>query len=137
MNKAEIMRRAWQIQKEDSRYIFGLCLKMAWAEAKEGRMEQTKKTIEELEELGFKRWTKGNMDRMYIDARNLGLEVDYYKTGNVCAATFDGYRISNCEARRLLAAKTYIDLKTGKVHSNHRWLAEPDAELAGFGYEVA
>ena len=54
MNKAEIMKRAWEIKREDSRYIFGLCLKMAWTEAKEGRMEQTKKTIEELDGGGLK-----------------------------------------------------------------------------------
>lgn len=30
-----IMRRAWQIKKENGRNIFGLCLKMAWEEAKE------------------------------------------------------------------------------------------------------
>ena len=40
MTKAQIMKRAWEIKKEDSRYIFGLCLKMAWAEAKE--MEEKK-----------------------------------------------------------------------------------------------
>ena len=30
-----IMRRAWQIKKENGRNVFGLCLKMAWEEAKE------------------------------------------------------------------------------------------------------
>ena len=30
-----IMRRAWQIKKENERNIFSLCLKMAWTEAKE------------------------------------------------------------------------------------------------------
>lgn len=30
-----IMRRAWQIKKENERNIFSLCLKIAWAEAKE------------------------------------------------------------------------------------------------------
>ena len=30
-----IMRRAWQIKKENERNIFSICLKMAWAEAKE------------------------------------------------------------------------------------------------------
>lgn len=30
-----IMRRAWQIKKKNERNIFSLCLKMAWAEAKE------------------------------------------------------------------------------------------------------
>lgn len=34
-NLHRIMRRAWQIKKENERNIFSLCLKMAWAEAKE------------------------------------------------------------------------------------------------------
>ena len=31
----KIMKRAWEIKKENSRNIFSLCLKMAWEEAKE------------------------------------------------------------------------------------------------------
>lgn len=31
----KIMKRAWQIKKENERNIFSLCLKIAWAEAKE------------------------------------------------------------------------------------------------------
>ena len=31
----KIMKRAWEIKKENSRNIFSLCLKMAWGEAKE------------------------------------------------------------------------------------------------------
>ena len=30
-----IMRRAWQIKKENEKNIFSVCLKIAWAEAKE------------------------------------------------------------------------------------------------------
>lgn len=33
-NKSEIMRRAWEIKKANATNIFGLCLKMAWEEAK-------------------------------------------------------------------------------------------------------
>ena len=32
--KKEIMKRAWQIKKENNDNIFALCLKMAWAESK-------------------------------------------------------------------------------------------------------
>lgn len=31
----KIMKRAWEIKKENSRNIFSFCLKMAWGEAKE------------------------------------------------------------------------------------------------------
>ena len=33
--------------------------------------------IERLEDMGFRRWTKGDMDRLYIDADKLGLECDF------------------------------------------------------------
>lgn len=35
MDKREIMKRAWEIKRENKDNIFGLCLKMAWKEAKE------------------------------------------------------------------------------------------------------
>lgn len=48
MNRREIMKRAWMIKREDERNIFGLCLKMAWAEAKAGkdRRMELKRLIE-------------------------------------------------------------------------------------------
>lgn len=131
-DRQTIMKRAWQIKKEDSRNIWSLCLKMAWEEAKAAG---SKKSIEELEELGFKRWTKGNFDRMYVNAKELGLVCWYYNTGNIKAATFQGDEISNCEARRMKASKTFIDLTTGKVHSDNRWLLYAACEISG--YEAA
>ena len=76
------------------------------------------KMIRNLEEKGFKRWQKGNFDRLYINATALGLECTYYNTGNISGAWFDGERISNCQARRYKAAKTYIDVATGELHSD-------------------
>lgn len=38
-NTRAIMARAWQIKREDKDNIFGLCLKMAWAEAKGQRID--------------------------------------------------------------------------------------------------
>ena len=90
--------------------------------------------IEELEALGFKRWTKNGMDRMYINASALGLNYTKYKTGNVSSAWFKGDSISNCECRRMLGAKTYIDLKLQKVFSDNRLLGQAAAELAGLEY---
>lgn len=73
------------------------------------------KMIERLATKGFNRWTKGNIDRMYINASQLGLACSYHTTGSIKNATFRGDGISNCEARRLKADKCYIDLKTGTV----------------------
>ena len=87
--------------------------------------------IAELEGKGFKRWTKGNMDRLYINAAQLGLICSYYNTGNVRSAEFNGESISNCEARRMKAAKTFIDIKTEKVYSDNYTLLEATKVLAG------
>lgn len=86
--------------------------------------------INELTEKGFSRWTKGNMDRLYINAAQLGLVCEYYKTGNISYAEFNGERVSNCEARRMKAAKTFIDIKTGHVHSDSITLKDAATELA-------
>ena len=87
------------------------------------------KMIAKLESKGFKRWTKGNMDRLYINATALGLECVYYKTGNVRDASFQGSSISNSRARGFLAAKTYIDIATGTVHSDIQDLADAATAL--------
>ena len=72
----------------------------------------TNEKVEALEKLGAKRWT-----------------CDYYKTGNVKDAAFRGDSISNCEARRLMYAKTYIDVKTGELHSDSDKLRDAATEL--------
>ena len=71
------------------------------------------------------------MDRLYINAAQLGLVCSYYKTGNISSAEFDGERISNCEARRMKASKTFIDIKTDRVYSDNSHLKEAAAWLAG------
>lgn len=117
-NLANIMTRAWEIKHQDDEYLFGLCLKMAWAEAKEEDMTEDK--IEALTER-FGRWTKTGWngkkyDRIYFNAKDLGLELDYYKTGNISDASIDGMSISNSRARQLLSSKAYYDVLTGELH---------------------
>ena len=82
----------------------------------------TNEMITKYEAMGFNRWTKGNMGRLYINAAQLGLKCSYYNTGNISSATFQGSSISNCQARRLKAAKTYIDIKTGEGYSTEYML---------------
>lgn len=94
-------------------------------------MKLTEERINELIEKGFSRWTKGNYDRLYINAATLGLDCTYYKTGNISGATFGDHSISNAEARRMKAAKTFVDINTGKVHSDNLTLMRAAAELAG------
>lgn len=135
----EIMSKAWEIAKNGAaqfggkvREYFGIALKMAWAAAKAPKSLLDR--IEELETLGFKRWQKNGMDRMYINADKLGLELGYYKTGNVSWAHFCGEHISNAEGRRLDAAKTYIDLVKHTINSTSCVLAAKAAELCGVSY---
>lgn len=123
-----IMTRAWEIKHEDSRNLFSVCLQMAWEEAK-----QPKSIEEQLVELGGKRWTKGNFDRIYFNADFFGLECDYYKSGNICSATLKGEKISNSYAGKLMAAKSYYDVKTGIISSSRE---ELQAELEERIHEI-
>lgn len=78
----------------------------------------TEKLIATLEEKGFKHWTKGDKDRMYVDAEKLGLKVQKYGSGAVKRAEWDGEKISNREGAAMLHAKTYLDLTDMSVHSD-------------------
>lgn len=82
--------------------------------------------IEELEGMGFKRWQKNGMDRMYVDAARIGLDAD--------ANMFQGKRISGSLVRAMKGAKTYIDLVNGEIHSDNTMLAASVADLMGVDY---
>lgn len=77
----------------------------------------TDEQIEALQGMGFRRWTKYGKDRLYANAEAIGLELDYYKTGNISDAMLNGEQISNCKARKILSAIDggYIDILTGKI----------------------
>lgn len=72
-NRKEIMKKAWEIKKQNTNNVFGLCLKMAWAIAKEG----TKVDAKELPELeGSEKqvaWAKDIREKMIakLDVNNL------------------------------------------------------------------
>lgn len=87
----------------------------------------TEKLITALEEKGFKRWTKADKDRMYVDAEKLGLKVQKYGSGAVKHAEWEGEKISNREGDALLHAKTYLDLQTMQVESE-KWALKDAAE---------
>lgn len=87
-------------------------------------MALTEEKIADLESKGFRRWTKGSMDRLYIHPAQLGLVCTFYKTGNIRTAEFDGVGISNSQARRIRASRTFIDVNTERVHSDMKELAE-------------
>jgi len=75
--------------------------------------------IDKLIAAGGNRWQKNGMDRIYFKASQLGLDYSCYKTGNISSATFNGERISNSEANRMCAAKTYYNVVTNTVVSDN------------------
>lgn len=89
----------------------------------------TENMINKLVAMGCNRWTKGNHDRLYINADLLGVECDFYKSGNISSAWFRGEKISNAQALRYLGGKTYIEVATGEVHSDYDALADAAREL--------
>ena len=90
----------------------------------------TNERITKFENRGFKHWQKGNLDRLYINAAQLGLVCTYYNTGNIQSATFQGEEISNSHGRKLKAAKTFIDCKTGQVYSDSELLRDAAQRIA-------
>lgn len=129
MMKAQVMTRAWEIARaavtifggNAIEYIRGGAVKMAWAEINH-KPATKQQMIEALEANGFNRWQKGNFDRLYINAGTLGLVCQYHRTGTISDAFFNGNQISNCEARRMKASKTFIDVRTWKLYSDNDML---------------
>ncbi|MBR6475411.1 MAG: hypothetical protein IKS98_08165 [Lachnospiraceae bacterium] len=70
---------------------------------------------------GFRRWTVENLDRLYINSAQLGLSCCYYDTGNIKNAEFGGKPISNSRAAGLKSAKTFIDVKTGRIFTDRKY----------------
>lgn len=72
-------------------------------------------------EITFNPWTdsRGNV-RMYANGwqEAMGLDIDYYKTGNIRGAAFAGQDMSNRRAGMFKAAKAWVD-GDGKVHLDH------------------
>jgi len=83
-------------------------------------------------EIGGRRWKQGRLDRIYFNrpAQRGGLEVDYYKTGNVKSAKLNGEHLSNTKARGLLAGKLWWDV----AENQWDWKDLPD-DMAGAAIE--
>lgn len=135
----KIMNKAWEIARNAAAKFGGraveyiaMALRMAWQETKSGSIETR---IAELEALGFRRWQKNGMDRMYINASTLGLICVYRRSGTISDAEFRGESISNSQARKMADAKTYIDLINRRLVSQSAMLAAAAADLIGADYQ--
>lgn len=78
-------------------------------------------TIATLEANGWKRWTKGAADRLYLNTI-----PTLVVAGTVGSSKFDGKNITNADARRLMGSKVYIDLATGELHVDTQYYRNPN-----------
>ena len=64
-------------------------------------------------------WAPQGVDdwaRIYIDIEKLGLlDIGYYKTGNVCGASFNGERMPNIDGTKAKNVKVFIDGKDSSL----------------------
>lgn len=67
----------------------------------------------------FKRWQKGDQDRLYINIEKLyNMEVGYRnKSGRVRDVKIDGVEININVANKMLTETAYIDVKTGRIYA--------------------
>lgn len=80
----------------------------------------TETTIAKYEAKGFRRWTKGNLDRLYINAKDYGVTFTRYSSGKVSGGEFLGEEFGAYEARNFEGTKVYIDVTTGELHVQTR-----------------
>jgi hypothetical protein len=76
----------------------------------------TDEQIAKYEDAGFSRWTKRDMDRLYIDTTRLGLECDLKRDHEPCLGDWQGKRVSNADCRRIYFSKVWVDVKDGSLH---------------------
>ena len=108
------LARVWKAMKEE--------MKKALADALEilpGTKVKDAEALQDLKAYG-KVWVGGKHKRLYLNAKALGLKLDYYHTGNISRAWVNGEDISNCEARRILGAGAYIDMVSGEFIDDRR-----------------
>ena len=82
-------------------------------------------SVETMTAIGGSRWQKNGHDRVYINnwVDYLPLEIDRYKSGNICWAAWNGETISNSQAAKLLGTidKVWFDAADGKLHCRYGW----------------
>ena len=79
---------------------------------------------------GFNRWTKNEMDRLYISPIKLPIvEVEYYKSGSISSMSVDGKGVAHSSGASILDLKIWVDLKddtvkikkTGYISGPNKW----------------
>ena len=112
-----IMVRAWTIRKTTGKSM-SESLHQSWVLAK-------------MESIG-NLWEKYGKSRIYFDFSALrelaGLELTYYKTGNISSAKINGELVSNAEGRRWITKLDgmFFDLMTGCFGNKYTRTADAD-----------
>lgn len=80
-------------------------------------------TLDAMKAIGGNEWIRGSYHRVYLNdwAQYAGIDVDYYRTGNVCGATLGGRGIANGRVVGLLGSvsKVYFDVTDGQLRVQH------------------
>lgn len=105
-------------------------------------MKMTETMIKKLEAKGFKRWTKGEHDRLYANVENFGLELHHYNSGNISGATLNGEKISNSYGAEIKRnTSIHLNVNDGKLYltdkANDEIVANVKAAIAEAEEEVA
>lgn len=105
-------------------------------------MKMTETMIKKLEAKGFKRWTKGEHDRLYANVENFGLELHHYNSGNISGATLNGEKISNSYGAEIKRnTSIYLNVNDGKLYltdkANDEIVANVKAAIAEAEEEAA
>jgi hypothetical protein len=82
-------------------------------------------TPKQIERIGGSPWERAGKSRVYLNdwGPMIGLQVNYYGTGNVSSVTLDGQLISNNRATRLLGgAEVYLE--GGSIRTNLKRAAD-------------
>ena len=78
-----------------------------------GMAKLSEKQIEALEKKGFRRWTKGDYDRLYINVIKL---PGVY--GSSSELEIDGDKLSRTKSWKVSNAKIWIDVATAEIHAD-------------------
>lgn len=105
-------------------------------------MKMTETMIKKLEAKGFKRWTKGEHDRLYANVEDFGLELHHYNSGNISGATLNGEKISNSYGAEIKRnTSIYLNVNGGELYltdrANDEIVANVKAAIAEAEEEVA
>lgn len=80
-------------------------------------------TADHILSLGGRRWQKNGMDRIYLNdwTEHAGIDIDYYKSGNICYAAIDGRSVANGRISSIVGtvANVYFDNADGLLHVKH------------------